>query len=77
MSAEHRGLREEVARITRRMHASGLVTGTSGNVSARTPERNILITPSGFDYTLLEPENLVLVDPTGRVLEGYLEPSSE
>ena len=66
-----------MVRITRRMHASGLVTGTSGNVSARTPERNILITPSGFDYTLLEPENLVLVDPTGRVLEGGLDPSSE
>ncbi len=59
------------------MNASSLVTGTSGNVSARTPEGNILITPSGFDYTLLEPENLVLVDPTGRVLKGGLKPSSE
>ena len=77
MSAEHRGLREEVVRITRRMHASGLVTETSGNVSARTPEGNILITPSGFDYALLGPENLVLVDPTGKVLAGCLEPSSE
>ncbi|CAN5181551.1 hypothetical protein BH24ACT19_BH24ACT19_06130 [soil metagenome] len=77
MSAEHRDLREEVVRITRRMHASGLVTGTSGNVSARTPEGDVLITPSGLDYALLRPENLVLVDPVGRVLESRLEPSSE
>ncbi len=77
MSAKHRSLREEVARVTRRIHASGLVTGTSGNVSARTPEGDVLITPSGLDYALLGPENLVLVDPTGRVLKGCLEPSSE
>ncbi len=74
---KHRDLREEVTRIARRMSASGLVIGTSGNVSARTPEGDILVTPSGLDYALLEPEDVVLLDPGGRVLEGSLKPSAE
>ena len=74
---KHQSLREEVAQVVRRMSTSGLVTGTSGNVSARTPEGDILITPSGLDYALLGPEDVVLVDPKGRVLEGLLEPSVE
>ncbi|MCA3748019.1 MAG: class II aldolase/adducin family protein [Rubrobacter sp.] len=59
------------------MSGSGLVVGTSGNVSARTEEGNVLITPSGLDYAVLEPEDVVLVDPDGRVLEGDLLPSVE
>ncbi len=74
---KHQILREEVARIARSISTSGLVTGTSGNVSARTPEGDILVTPSGLDYALLEPEDVVLVGPEGRVLEGSLEPSTE
>ena len=74
---EHQSLREEVARVARNISVSGLVTGTSGNVSARTPEGDVLVTPSGLDYELLEPEDVVLVDPEGWVLEGSLEPSSE
>ena len=74
---KHQDLREEVARIARQMISSGLVTGTSGNVSARTPEGNVLITPSGLDYGQLEPDDVVLVDLEKNVLEGALEPSSE
>jgi L-fuculose-phosphate aldolase len=74
---KHQDLREEVARIARQMISSGLVTGTSGNVSARTLEGNVLITPSGLDYGRLEPDDVVLVDLEKNVLEGTLEPSSE
>ncbi len=74
---KYQDLREEVARVARQMISSGLVTGTSGNVSARTPEGDVLITPSGLDYGQLEPGNIVLVDLEKNVLEGALEPSSE
>jgi L-fuculose-phosphate aldolase len=70
-------LRKGVTRIARQMISCGLVTGTSGNVSARTPGGDILITPSGLDCAVLEPEDVVLVDLEGQVLEGPLEPSSE
>jgi L-fuculose-phosphate aldolase len=74
---EHRELRGEIARAARQMSASGLVPTTSGNVSARTPEGNVLITPSGLAYDVLEPEDIVLVSLDGEALEGTLEPSSE
>ena len=74
---KHHDLREEVARVAKRLIGSGLVTGTSGNVSARTPEGEVLVTPSGIDYEVLEPEDVVLVDLEGTVVEGALQPSSE
>jgi L-fuculose-phosphate aldolase len=74
---DHEELREEIAQVSRRMSESGLVIGTSGNVSARTPDGNALITPSGLDYALMEPEDVVLVDLDAKVLEGAFEPSVE
>jgi L-fuculose-phosphate aldolase len=69
--------REEIVEVSRRMSVSGLVVGTSGNVSARTPDGNVLVTPSGLDYALMEPEDVVLVDLDGKTLEDSLEPSVE
>ena len=74
---KHHDLREEVARVAKQLIDSGLVTGTSSNVSVRTPEGDILVTPSGIEYEVLKPEDVVLVDAGGRVREGGLEPSSE
>ena len=74
---KNQDLREQVAQVARRMIESGLATGTSGNVSARTPEGDVLITPSGLDYAQLEPEDIVLVDLDKNLLEGSLEPSTE
>jgi L-fuculose-phosphate aldolase len=74
---KHHDLREEVARVAKQLISSGLVTGTSGNVSARTADGDILVTPSGIDYEALKTEDVVLVDAGGRVREGDLEPSSE
>ena len=56
-------LRQGVARVARQLIESGLVTGTSGNVSVRTPEGDVLVTPSGIDYEVLEPEDVVETDP--------------
>ena len=55
---DHLDLRKEIVQTCRRMRASGLVAGTEGNVSARTPDGNVLITPSGLDYAVTEPEEL-------------------
>ena len=74
---KHGELREEVARVARRLISSGLVTGTSGNVSARTPEGDVLITASGLDYEGMKPEDVVLVDLDTNVLEGEFVPSTE
>ena len=74
---DHPDLRKEIVETCRRMSASGLVAGTEGNVSARTLEGNVLITPSGLDYAAMEPEDVVVVSLDGRTLEGPFEPSVE
>jgi L-fuculose-phosphate aldolase len=54
----------------------GLVTGTSGNVSARDGER-LLITPSALPYEEMTAADLVALGRDGAVVAGRREPSSE
>jgi L-fuculose-phosphate aldolase len=74
---EHQELREEIAKVAKALILTGLVTGTSGNVSVRTPEGDVLVTPSGVNYEELGPDDVVLVDLDMNVLEGSLVPSTE
>lgn len=74
---EYRDLRLETVRVARAMSESGLVVGTSGNVSVRTPDGHALITPSGLPYARMEPENIAVVDADGNVVDGDLAPSVE
>jgi L-fuculose-phosphate aldolase len=73
--SEHRALRETMIATARRMNASGLNQGTSGNLSQRV-EGGFLVTPTGMDYEALEPEDLVLMRMDGSH-EGRRRPSSE
>jgi L-fuculose-phosphate aldolase len=71
-------LRAQVLRTAIEMAASGLVRGTSGNVSARDASTGfIAITPSGLPYAGLEPADVVVVSPSGDVVEGRHKASSE
>lgn len=56
------------------LYRSGLVSGTSGNVSGRRGKL-VVIKPSGVPYERLRPEDLVVLDLEGNVLEGRLKPS--
>jgi L-fuculose-phosphate aldolase len=55
----------------------GLVTGTWGNISVRISENLFAITPSGRNYRTIQPEEIVIVNAGGEVVEGRLKPSSE
>ncbi len=70
--------RAQVALAARRLVTDRLVTGTSGNVSARDPESgHVAITPSGVSYADLAVDDIVLVDASGSVVDGDWLPSSE
>ena len=43
----------------------------------RTPEGDVLITPSGLDYAVMEPEDVIPVSLDGETLGGAFEPSIE
>ena len=71
-------LRQQVYEANMELPCHGLVTYTWGNVSAIDHEKGlIVIKPSGVDYNELAPDNLVIVDMDGNVVEGSLKPSSD
>ena len=56
----------------------GLVTFTWGNVSEIDADRKcFVIKPSGVDYEKLSPEDMVVMDFEGNVVEGHYKPSSD
>jgi L-fuculose-phosphate aldolase len=61
-------LRKEICEVGQRVHERGLVAATDGNISARTFGDRLLITPSGSCLGMLRPEDLIMIDHTGRVL---------
>jgi len=61
----------------RRLDALGFAPATDGNLSARLGEGRFLVTPAGREKGSLRPEDLLVVDVEGRVLEGTGRPSTE
>jgi len=55
----------------------GLIALGGGNVSMRMPSGEILMSPSGMVYEDLAPEDVVVLDIGGEILEGERRPSSD
>ncbi|MGY2873162.1 L-ribulose-5-phosphate 4-epimerase [Marmoricola sp. URHA0025 HA25] len=71
-------IRREVCALHAELIRYELVVWTAGNVSARVPGHDLLvIKPSGVSYDELTPENMVVCDLDGRVVEGEHAPSSD
>jgi L-ribulose-5-phosphate 4-epimerase len=73
-------LREEVLEANREIARRGLAPHTFGNVSGidrSGAEPLVVIKPSGVNYSTLRPEDLVLTDLNGKIVEGRLRPSSD
>lgn len=70
--------RTEIVTYGQKLVASGLTKGTGGNVSVFNKELKLMaISPSGIDYFETKPEDVVVLDLEGRVMEGSKKPSSE
>ncbi len=71
-------LREELWHLHLELPKNDLVKWTGGNVSARDPETGyVVIKPSGVRYEALRPEDMVILDLEGTLIEGTLKPSSD
>ena len=71
-------LRREVCALHAELPRNGLVAWTSGNLSARVPDEELMvIKASGVPYDELDPDAIVVCDLGGQVVEGALQPSSD
>ena len=71
-------LKREVCQANGSLVEHNLVLFTWGNVSAiNRKERLVVIKPSGIDYREMQPDQMVIVDLEGNVVDGILNPSSD
>ena len=71
-------LKKKVYEANMEQPRRGLVTYTWGNVSGIDREKGLfVIKPSGVEYDELRPEDLVVMDLSGKKVEGELNPSSD
>jgi L-ribulose-5-phosphate 4-epimerase len=73
---------DDVRRAVSQLHAElvryNLVAWTAGNVSGRVAGTDLfIIKPSGVDYDQIAPDNMILCNLDGSVVEGDLSPSSD
>lgn len=71
-------LKQEVYEANMELQTKGLVIYTWGNVSGIDREKKlVVIKPSGVDYDTMKPEDMVVVDLDGNIVEGKYKPSSD
>ena len=63
-------LREDICAMARSMFDRGLTGGASGNISARTSDGGLLVTPTGSSMGRLDPGRLSHFDAGGRLIGG-------
>ena len=69
--------KEAICEYGKRMYARALVAGNEGNISCRTGDNEIWITPTMESKGYLTPDMLVKLDLEGRVLSSPYLPSTE
>ncbi len=70
--------REQIVAAARRLSARGYLVATGGNLSVRIPgEAAFAITPSDFDYSVMTPDDVCVLDLELNVLAGARKPSIE
>ena len=69
MSSEA-GLREQICLLAKSMFDRGLTGGSTGNISARTDDGGLLVSPTGTSFGRLDPGRLSRFDASGHLIEG-------
>jgi L-fuculose-phosphate aldolase len=69
--------KEMLLATAKEMIEKDLVEGTAGNLSARLPDGNAVLTPSSLPYETMTLDDLVVCDLDGNVLEGTRGPTTE
>ncbi|MCK5051668.1 MAG: class II aldolase/adducin family protein [Candidatus Cloacimonetes bacterium] len=73
----YKDIRNDIANLGKDIAASGFNLGTWGNISARIDDNHFAITPSGIAYETITAEDIVVIDLTGKIIDGNKKPSIE
>jgi ribulose-5-phosphate 4-epimerase/fuculose-1-phosphate aldolase len=63
-------LREQICLLAKSMFDRGLTGGSTGNISARTEDGGLLVSPTGTSFGRLDPARLSRFDASGSLIEG-------
>lgn len=75
---QYEAVKQQVVDICHTLVEKGLLMGTGGNVSVRVPGQPALaITPSNYDYVIMQPQDVCILGWDLGVLEGARKPSVE
>jgi L-fuculose-phosphate aldolase len=77
MSETEAAIKQRLVETAQELLRSGLVEGTAGNLSARLPDGNVVLSPSSLAYETMKADDLVVCDLDGKVLAGERAPTSE
>lgn len=73
-----REIREELIYYGNKLIETAMTLGTGGNLSVFDREAGLMyITPSGIEFDLIEPDDIVVLDLEGQIQSGHRKPSSE
>ncbi len=74
---EYREVREHLFSVVHKAVEAGLIRAAVGNLSMRTPDGQVAITPSAIKYDQLKAEEIAIVDLDGNHVDGPCKASSE
>ena len=70
--------RQLVVEYGKKLISTGLVKGTGGNLSVCNQDKSLVaITPTGVAYLEMVPQDVIVMDLSGKIVDGELKPSSE
>jgi len=73
----YEGEKKELIWAGKKMDHYGLIALGGGNVTVRLSTGEILMSPSGMIYEELKPDDIVVMNPDGKIIEGGRRPSSD
>lgn len=63
-------LREQICLLAKSLFDRGLTHGSTGNISARTADGGLLVSPTGTSFGRLDPARLSRFDAKGNLIDG-------
>jgi L-ribulose-5-phosphate 4-epimerase len=73
---KHQAIREQLFETVVKVNEVDLIRLSAGNISIRTDENLVAITPSGVKYHQMKVDDISIIDLDGHLIDG-LTPSSE